>query len=89
MARSREYWQRIVAPMVWPKIKEGATVPKLMASSHAQRQIIACKQRQARTEANSRAQPNYHQIDEDESKKTMEHHLRGGDGGDHCGKDYS
>jgi hypothetical protein len=45
MARSREYRQRIVTSMVWPKIKEGATVPKLMASGHGQgqRQIIACK----------------------------------------------
>ena len=40
--------------------------------------------KQARTEANSRAQPKNHQIDEDESKKDDGAPLkRGRDGGDH------
>ena len=44
--------------------------------------------KQARTEANSRAQPKNHQIDEDESKKDDGAPLKRGEMEETTGKDY-
>jgi hypothetical protein len=67
MARSGEYRQRIVVAQNKGR-RDGAKIdgkrPRAGPATDHRMQM-----KQARTEANSRAQPKNHQIDEDESKK--------------------